>query len=155
MFRARCGATRRISSGRRTVKKNMEWNNEYSVGILELDRQHETLFECITAMEHPDPGTDRGSDTRAALERLTAYARLHFAVEESLMRIHDYPRIDEHINEHLRFSDWVQGLREQALEADTSRDMIKFLRVWLNTHVSTHDRGYAYHFLKRAMLGVS
>jgi hemerythrin len=139
---------------KRPAQTTMEWKNEYSVGILELDKQHEDLIDCVTALEHAVPGTERRSAMQAAFEKLSGYVQVHFAVEESLMRIHDYPRIHEHINEHHRFSDQVQALREQAEHGDISTDMIRFLRVWLTTHVCTHDRGYAYHFLKRAALGL-
>lgn len=127
----------------------MKWTKEFSVGIHEIDEQHKTLSECIASVEEAVVGQERWSAVHSALDRLADFARIHFAVEESLMRIHDYPGLDEHIHEHWRFSDELKRLQEKALTADVSQEMIAFLGVWLDEHVITRDRLYGLHFLKR------
>jgi hemerythrin len=127
----------------------MAWKYEFSVGIHEIDEQHKTLSDCIASVEEAVAGQERWSVVHSALDRLADFARIHFAVEESLMRIHDYPGLHEHIHEHWRFSDELKRLQEKALTADVSQEVIAFLRTWLEGHVMTSDKLYALHFLKR------
>ena len=127
----------------------MKWTKEFSVGIQEIDEQHKTLADCVTAIEHAVAGQERWLIVHSTLIRAADFARIHFAVEESLMRIHAYPRLEEHISEHRRFSKHLDELQHKALTVDVSEEMIVFIRGWLETHVPTHDKPYAAHFLAR------
>ena len=127
----------------------MKWTKEFSVGIHEIDEQHRILEDCVASLERAVAGRDRSSTVHAALEDLADFARIHFAVEESLMRIHDFPGLDEHIHEHWRFSDQLKRLKDKALSTDVSQEMIAFVQGWLDDHVVTSDKQYAMHFLKR------
>lgn len=126
----------------------MTWKEEFSVGIHEIDEQHKILAECIATIERAVVGQERRSAVHSALGRLAEFARTHFAVEESLMRIHDYPGLEEHINEHWQFSEALNRLQVQALTADVSQEMVAFIRAWLDRHVITSDKLYTSHFLK-------
>ena len=132
----------------------MEWKKEYSVGIHEIDEQHKTLTECISSIEHAAVQYDRqAADT--ALVRLADLAQAHFTLEESLMRIHDYPRLEEHADEHKQFSVAIRGLQDHFLTANVFHDRIHFLHEWWDEHIQKHDKPYALHFLKRTALGRS
>ena len=132
----------------------MEWKEEYSVGIHEIDEQHKTLVECISSIEQAAVQYDRqAADT--ALVRLADWAQAHFTLEESLMRIHDYPRLEEHADEHKQFSVHLRTLQEPFLTTDVFHDRIEFLQEWWDTHVQEHDKSYALHFLKVTALGKS
>jgi hemerythrin len=127
----------------------MEWNQDYSVGIHEIDEQHKTLVECVTAIEEAVGQGERWLAVHLALGRLARFAEVHFAVEESLMRIHDYPELHGHMQDHGRLTDRLQVLQECALKTDVSYDMVVFLKDWIAGHVPSHDKAYALHFLKR------
>lgn len=129
----------------------MDWNAGYSVGIQELDEQHRKLVEYVSAIEQSVGQGQRWATVHSDLVRLTSFAEMHFAVEETLMRIHDYPHLDEHVNEHRRFADRVRALQERSLKTAVSRDMVKFLRNWVEQHIPGHDKPYAFHFLKRSV----
>src|SRR5512139_1687724 len=78
----------------------IEWSDELSVGIQEIDEQHKVLVGLVNDM-HRAIHEHHGSDTaRNILEQLGDYTRVHFAVEESLMRIFDYPGYEEHKKQH-------------------------------------------------------
>lgn len=130
----------------------MEWKKEYSVGIHEIDEQHKALTECISSTEQAVARYDRKS-ADAALGRLADLARVHFTVEESLMRIHDYPRLEEHADDHKQFSVHLRALQEPFLATDVFRERIKSLHAWWHTHVENHDKSCALHFLKHTALG--
>src|SRR5512140_2145124 len=68
-------------------RAHIEWSDELSVGIQEIDEQHKVLVGLVNDM-HRAIHEHHGRDTaRAILEKLGDYTRVHFAVEESLMRI--------------------------------------------------------------------
>ncbi len=127
----------------------MKWTKEFSVGIQEIDEQHKTLADCVTAIEQAVAGRERWLAVHSTLIRAADFARIHFAVEESLMRIHAYPGLEEHIVAHRRFSEHLVELQQKALTVDVSEEMINFIRGWLELHVPTHDKSYAAHFLTR------
>ena len=124
----------------------MEWEEEYSIGIPEIDQQHRVIVECITLVEEAVSGKNekmRWSAVHGAIGRLADYVRIHFAVEESLMRMHGFPELEQHIEEHLRFANDLSVLQRRSLGSDVSEDMVAFLSTWLRGHVTDVDRRYA------------
>lgn len=131
----------------------MKWTEELSVGIQEIDEQHKTLADCVTSVEQAVLGKQRWIAVHSALIRAADFARIHFSVEESLMRIHAYPGLEEHIVAHRRFSEYLAALQQKALSADVSEEMIAFIQGWLEMHVPTQDKPYAAHFMRRTSRG--
>ena len=124
----------------------MKWGKEFSVGIQELDQQHSVLADCVTALENAIGAKERWISTHSAIIRTANYARFHFAVEESLMRIHRYPLLETHIAEHQRFSNYQEELQTKSLTATMTQEAIAFIKGWLEQHVRAHDQPYAVHF---------
>ncbi len=121
----------------------MQWTEEFSIGIAEIDQQHMILVDCITLIEDAVGSQARWSAVHASLGRLADFARIHFAVEESLMRILEYPEHEQHTEQHRRFSYELMALQEKSLKADVSGEMVGFLGKWLREHIDTSDRHYA------------
>ena len=79
------------------------WDPTLSVGVAEMDRQHQRLIKIINDL-HKAMKARRGSEAiGAAIEELVAYVRDHFSNEEALMADHDYPELDAHMNKHNEF----------------------------------------------------
>jgi len=121
----------------------MEWKEEFSVGIPEIDAQHQTLAGCIALVETAVTTQQRWSAVHSALVRLADFVRIHFAVEESLLRIHRYPESERHVREHLEFADQVRQLQERSLRADVSEEMVAYIQKWWREHIMTSDKHYA------------
>src|ERR1044071_9034940 len=89
-----------------------EWSNTYSVAIGSIDAQHQNLFaigrELHTAMV---AGQGKAALGRI-LDRLGQYTSVHFAHEERLMRLHDYPDLPAHIAEHAALTKQVKKFQE-------------------------------------------
>lgn len=81
----------------------LQWTSTLSVGVPELDEQHQELFRRIdrllTAMLHQDR-----SETERLLTWLKGYVRDHFAAEERLMAEVAYPDAERHVQEHRDFA---------------------------------------------------
>lgn len=121
----------------------MEWKDEFSVGIPEIDAQHQTLAGCIALLEDAVTSQQRWLAVHSALVRLSDFVRIHFAVEESLMHIHGYPELSRHIDEHRQFAAKLTALQAGSLRVDVSGEMVAFIQKWLREHIMTSDKHYA------------
>jgi len=128
------------------------WNNEYSVGIDEIDDQHKGLVDCIANLEKSIEGVDekqRWTAIHYAIVQLSDYTRIHFSVEESLMRILGYPQRDAHVAQHKIFVSFLEHVQRKSITHDISEDeIVRYLREWLLTHILRDDKQYAVWFAK-------
>jgi hemerythrin len=140
----------RLQQGGVRTAKFVEWSDTLSVGIEEIDVQHQKLVDMVNEMH--DAIRDRhGSDVfRKILDRLAEYTRIHFAVEESLMRILGYPEYEEHKAEHEELIGSVvdlQGKLDKG-QASIGFELMHFLKVWLTKHIMESDQKYGEHFIE-------
>jgi len=124
----------------------VDWKAEYSVGIAEIDAQHRTIIDCITLLQDAVTARERWSAVNAALSRLAEYVRIHFAVEESLMRVMGYPELERHIEEHKAFIAELQAAHEDSLRRDVSDETLAMILTWLRRHIAGSDKSYAAYF---------
>lgn len=135
------------------MTKLVEWSDQLSVGIEEIDDQHKKLVAMLNKMndaihEH------RGSEvTRPILNEIAEYTRVHFATEESLMRATNYPDYDVHKAQHEDLIAQVQDLQAK-LDAGShaiSFELLHFLKTWLTKHIIESDKQYGPYFLSRGV----
>jgi hemerythrin len=132
------------------MSKFVEWSNDaLSVGIEEIDEQHKVLVELINRM-HDAIHKRHGSDVvKGILAELADYTRIHFTVEESLMRILNYPGYEEHKEIHEELLNHVIELKEKVESGKTAIgfELMHFLKNWLTKHIMEEDMQYSGFFL--------
>jgi len=131
------------------MSKFVEWSETLSVGIEEIDEQHKVLVEMVNKM-HEAIHQRHGSDVVIAiLSDLTDYTRIHFAVEESLMRILGFQGYEEHKAVHEELLHSVQDLQEKVASGKKSIgfELMHFLKTWLTKHIMEEDMQYSSFFL--------
>jgi hemerythrin len=128
---------------------NKEGMARYAFGIDEIDEQHRALFEFIGKLEAAVPTSDSWVAVQQTLNDLNYWARVHFAVEESLMRLMGFPDLTAHNATHASFIETIGRLKKQSLRKDIARDTSRFLNDWLRHHIDVEDRKYAEFFLSR------
>ncbi len=126
----------------------MEWDKAYSIGIPEIDEQHKQLFDCIDRLEAAGDDRQRELAVYFVMEQLTDYVRIHFAVEEIVMRLFDYPGLDAHVAEHRAFEARLKEFEGTELIEDVHAQAAHFLREWLVKHIQGSDRRYATYLLE-------
>jgi hemerythrin len=135
----------------------MQWSEQYSLGIEEVDAQHRVLVAAIDDLEAAIANPDhrqRWTNIYYAIERLSEWGRVHFAVEEALMRILRYPDAERHAAEHLVFTNYLKDLEQRALEHNVDEsEIIAYLKNWLFGHIQQIDRQYSNYF--QALLNFS
>jgi len=129
----------------------MEGKTSFLIGIPEIDAQHEQLFECIDRLENAKDDRQRALAVYFVMDELKDYSRIHFAVEEIVMRLFDYPGLEAHAAEHRKFTLRLESLGKTELNHDVHAAAGSFLRGWLTEHIMVSDKRYAEFILgKRA-----
>jgi hemerythrin len=122
-----------------------EWNPRYSVQIGSIDAQHQTLFHLAEEL-HSAMSAGRGKSALSRiLARLVQYTMVHFAHEERLMRLHDYPDLAAHKAQHQALTQKVQQFQADFNAGKTAMtvQLMHFLRDWLTDHIAGSDQKYA------------
>ena len=122
----------------------IEWQEDLSIGVLDIDIQHKLLFEKVNGFLEACQ-TQADSDTVHRLFWfLEAYAITHFKDEEKLMLRLAYPDYLPHRKLHLEFVGEVAKIKERLrVEGPTERlvsSMSTFISNWLIQHISVMDR---------------
>jgi hemerythrin-like metal-binding protein len=121
--------------------------DKYEIGIAEIDAQHRELFVILARLERHSGKGYTYEAARDVLGQMANYANVHFAIEESLMRMHRYPDILAHIAEHQRLRQQLAEFQQRLLDADIATQLHKFIESWLANHIDVTDRKYVPHFL--------
>jgi len=126
----------------------IEWTDDMSVGLTELDNDHKLIIEAINQLDANANDATRKDAVRQCLMRLRRYAEYHFAREEKVMAACAYPAIDVQKREHRDFVKRVQEVtrRFDAQPAESaeiiSQELLGFLRDWLRHHILIEDMAY-------------
>ncbi|GAB2182515.1 hypothetical protein DLREEDagrD3_27380 [Denitratisoma sp. agr-D3] len=132
----------------------IDWRDEFSVSIGEIDAQHKELLSRIADLSSQ---VGRGNEQVVeSLKSLTEFIRDHFATEENLMVRYDYPFRDDHIRQHQIFLRCLEDFRLEVGSAEFNRLYLLFriqllLVDWQINHTTKSDLHLG-HFLLRAGL---
>jgi hemerythrin len=120
----------------------LRWTSALSIGVPEIDRQHEQLFEQVDRLHGAMLRRDR-QEAASTLHFLERYVRGHFAAEDMLMRALDYPGRAEHIAEHAAFATTVELLIHDLETTGPTAALVHRLErevtAWLEDHIYSTD----------------
>ena len=121
----------------------LKWKDEYSVKEETVDSQHKGLFKLSNEIYNlVEAGVDDSEHFRELFMALNDYSVEHFIYEEMYMREQGYPDLDEHIQQHLDFSDKLKKLCVGIEKETHVKDIGKFVTTWLVEHVINEDMKY-------------
>jgi hemerythrin-like metal-binding protein len=123
----------------------IEWSDDLSVGVEQIDDDHKVLIVIINKMIH-EVGKNKDLLIHH-FDELEDYTRYHFRREEKLMisqclTDEDRVMVKGHIKEHQRFIKKIPELKKKILfasSADVSFETIDFLVSWLLDHIIVKD----------------
>ena len=125
----------------------MRWNTEYAIGIQEIDNQHETLIEFITEFEDAVAGKVHWNTVQPLIVRAREFVRFHFAVEESLMQIVNYPKLIPHRSEHQYVLKQFGALEQRVLRQEMKAELMPMISAWLFHHMIESDKPFGQYVL--------
>jgi len=127
------------------INEFLQWKNEYSVGIEEIDNQHKELMEMIKDLLKicmVDSKTKFESFSKLATKAIELFG-VHFATEEKIMLDADYPKYDEHKARHDKLLEDVKGMMEKITVEDRDgklMNIVVFIREWFVETVHGSDK---------------
>ncbi|WP_169314411.1 bacteriohemerythrin [Turneriella parva] len=120
-----------------------EWRSEYSVGVPEIDAQHQHLFALAATLAESVRSSSGQANLKAVLDELVCYANEHFAFEEVIMEKINY----EHLMYHQKMHEFMRT-RINLLSAQldkgllTENELAEFMETWLTEHIIMEDMRY-------------
>jgi hemerythrin len=132
-----------VGRGARAIMKAIHWRPQLSVGQPSIDQDHKHLIEYLNDL-HAVIVAPAFSPVRAAkvLMKLLEYTHDHFAREENIMRKARYPRIEDHMRQHVEavkaISDMSKAFTGEPTKANALR-IYKFTGDWLVHHIIMED----------------
>jgi hemerythrin len=121
------------------------WNEGFSVKVKQFDDQHKKLIDMVNEL-HDAMKIGKGKDVlEKILAGLIQYTNTHFANEERLMKLHDYPDYEQHKKEHNLLTLQVKDVQKKYSEGSAllSQSVMTFLKEWLQNHIQGTDKNYA------------
>ena len=125
----------------------MHWKEEYAIGIPEIDSQHKTLLEFIAEFEDAVAGKVHWNTVQPLIVRARESVRFHFAVEESLMQIVNYPKLVPHRAEHLYVLNQFAALEQRVLRKEMKAELTPMISAWLFHHMVESDKPFGQYVL--------
>jgi len=129
------------------------WSDEYSVGIQEIDEQHKHLVGLINQLYTALAQKQNREKLSTVLNELVDYTKVHFAVEECLMRLFDYKDYEPHKAIHDDIVSKVLTFQAKFNAGDdkVGMELLMFLKDWLLTHIQKIDTSYSAHLTKHGV----
>ena len=122
----------------------IQWNGRLSVGVAEIDLQHQRLVEMINKLDDAMQ-QGKGKDVLGEIiNGLIEYSKTHFRTEEEYFDRFGYPHALSHKKEHAEFTKKVAEFK-RAFDAETlalSIGVMYFLSNWLKNHIKDSDKKF-------------
>lgn len=124
------------------------WSPILSVGIGSIDAQHRVLLNYINQLSSAIICGQSTTTLIEIIDSLDSYARLHFRYEERLFVIHHWQEQESHERAHRHFERQLIAFQERLAAGDgtLTRDLLRFLIVWLAEHILVDDAAFGPHF---------
>ena len=129
-----------------TPESPLVWSPSLAVGVREIDRQHEELFDRTREVTGLLGGAKESRELAAPVEELVAFTGLHFGTEHGLMRRHAFPDADLHDEQHTELLDQLKRFATHLLDGlhpPEALKAVRFLAAWLTQHIAHSDRDLA------------
>jgi hemerythrin len=124
------------------------WTNTLSVGIKEIDAQHQQLIKLINELHDAMKAGKGSAILGSTLGALADYTVYHFGTEEQMFKETGYPDAKAHMAEHKALTQQVLSIKAkfEAGQSVITIDLMEFLRNWLNDHIKGVDKKYTAFF---------
>jgi len=121
----------------------LQWAQDLSVGVEEIDSQHKELFDRINSLDSAMKQGRAKDEVVRLIEFLDAYVIRHFGAEEKYMTHHDYAGYALHRAKHDWFKKEFSDIRKKLDVEGITPDLIvlsnNLLITWFSNHIRTID----------------
>ncbi|WP_058485250.1 bacteriohemerythrin [Defluviitalea phaphyphila] len=126
----------------------MMWKDKYKIGIERIDEQHKELFsrvsdfiKSIRSSKNWEGDMDK---VKEIMEFMKEYVDIHFSDEEAYQEKINYPEIENHKQEHIKFKEiinkYLKIFEEEGFTEEKVQEFGGKLMTWLIMHVCKTDQ---------------
>ena len=137
----------------------VEWQEYLSVGVPEVDYQHQILFDRYNAFFTAYADGVAAEEVMRLFCFLEAYVATHFADEEDLQLKIAFPDYQKHRQQHLALAEKVAELKERLVKEGPTASLISsaglLMTGWLIEHISVMDRAIGRFVKEREKSGTT
>ncbi len=122
----------------------IEWNDNFSVNVEEIDIQHREMLRIINRLLETLSDEKSNEIVEDTLNKLTDYTMTHFKTEEDYFDQFNYSRSSAHKEEHRGFAKQILEFKKKFKEGRESLhlEVTNFLMNWLLNHLLISDKEY-------------
>ncbi len=127
--------------------QRMEWTEDVSVGIAEIDEQHKELFARLNGLID---AVERGAGASVAddiFNFLEGYVIHHFTNEIREMKAAGFPGLKPHSDQHMLFRSTLSNLKDKYDTWGATDSLLSLLQTqicgWIVTHIKRNDKKFA------------
>lgn len=122
----------------------IEWSDDLSTGVAEIDNQHKELFRRINDLFDACNQGKGKNEVAVVMEFLESYVVEHFGMEENYMKKYSYAGYSSHLANHTEFIKNFSVLKKdfeaEGPNADIVIRMNHLLVEWLINHIRKVDK---------------
>lgn len=115
------------------------WDEHFRVGIEAMDKQHQVIFDHMSAVASALEEKASSSVSAPLLGTFDIYCKMHFFEEERLMDAMQYPALAGHRRQHDLFVSNLEGFMTQGHQG---LDEFLAIRDWFLSHIVNEDIPY-------------
>ena len=143
----------RLKNDQVAQRSFIKWGPNFSVGIREIDEQHEKLVSMVNKLYAAyQMGKDRDVASML-LDELINYTIYHFNTEERYFDQFGYPEAESHKRIHEELAKKVLRFKDRLDRGETgvARELLNFLKDWLSNHICITDKRYSSFFHEKGL----
>ncbi len=130
----------------------LNWKDQYSVKVGEIDEQHKNLFNLINGFMDAVKNGIAQEKLKHTVHGLESYAEVHFKTEEDYMLKFGYGGYAEHKSAHELFFSKVKEFKGRLEDSSIKPEEVgRFLMDWLVKHIMGVDRKYSEFFNSKGL----
>ncbi|MFZ3073362.1 MAG: bacteriohemerythrin [Thermodesulfobacteriota bacterium] len=123
----------------------LEWTQDYSIGIKDIDDQHKELFDRINMLQNAMMAGKGEQEIEGTFKFLEEYIVLHFSSEEKLQYGAGYPDYPGHKDLHEAFKKTFVELKRKfdssgARKTAVAIEINKAVSDWIIKHIFVEDK---------------
>ena len=131
----------------------INWSDNLSVNVAEIDQQHKRLIAMINELNDAMK-LGKGKEVLGKIiQGLLGYTITHFKTEEKYFAQFGYPDTDNHQKEHAAFIQKVTEFKDgfNNKKISLAIDVMNFLSDWLKKHIMGTDKKYSQFFNEKGL----
>ena len=115
------------------------WRPRYNLGIPIIDEHHRGIVSTINSLYFGMQNKHGDEILRPIIDMVHDYTRIHFEVEEGILRKLKYQYLKEHIKLHSELIQELNRVGRKSMMDHNPREFLDFLKEWWVDHICQRD----------------